>query len=218
MMNPALVNSMREHDILQSRALRGVARAVHWLASGLGRRPNDAWKKMTVLRMILGVALVTALGLACAQLSAVPRSHFKIVERFPDRVGEIETLGVEVKSALPDGTVSEADLEKLSAFFSDGLREGSFGAVVNLTSGGNADAVGLVLTVHVNLLKAATQEERKKRVASHLHGIISLRNRVTGRSLGTATIWATGSGLDLKPNYAPNIVLEFTEAIREIIH
>ena len=173
---------------------------------------------MAALRMILGVALVTALGLACAQLSAVPRSHFKIVERFPDRVGEIETLGVEVKSALPDGTVSEADLKKLSAFFSDGLREGSFGSVVNLTSGGNANAVGLVLTVHVNLLKAATQEERKKRVASHLHGIISLRNRVTGRSLGTATIWATGSGLDLKPNYAPNTVLEFTEAIREIIH
>ena len=174
---------------------------------------------MMAARTILAVALAASLALACAQLGVAPRSHFKIVERFPDRLGGIETLGVEVKSALPDGSVSETDLERLSAFFSDGLREaGNFGAVVNLNGGGNANDVGLVLTVHINLLKAATQEERKKSIPSHLHGIISLRNRVTGRSLGTATIWATGSGLDLTTNYMPKTVATFTESIREILH
>jgi hypothetical protein len=174
---------------------------------------------MVAARTILAFALAASLGLACAQLGIAPRSHFKIVERFPDRLGEIETLGVEVKSALPDGSLSEADLEKLSAFFSDGLREaGNFGAVVNLNGGGNAKDVGLVLTVDINLLKAATPEERKKSIPSHLHGIISLRNRVTGRSLGTAAIWATGSGLDLTTNYMPKTVAEFTGAIQEILH
>jgi hypothetical protein len=174
---------------------------------------------MAAVRIVLAVAIAVALGPACAQVGVVPRSDFKVVERFPDRVGEIETLGVEVESALPDGTISEADLEKLSAFISDGLREGdSFGAVVDLTSGGDAGKVGLVVTVHINLRKAATQEERKKRVRSYLVGIISLRNRVTGRSLGKAAIWATGPGLDLTANYTPKTVREFTDAIRQIIH
>lgn len=173
---------------------------------------------MATVRIILAIALAVVLGLACAQVGVLPRSDFKVVERFPFRVGEIETLGVEVKSALPDGTLSEADLEKLSAFFSAGLRErDSFAVVVDLTSGGDPEKVDLVVTVHINLRKSATVEERKRRVRSYLVGIIALRSRVSGRSLGTATIWATGSGLDLEANYMPKIVREFTEAIREII-
>jgi hypothetical protein len=174
---------------------------------------------MAAARMILAIALAASLGTACAQVGVIPRSDYKVVERFPDRLGEIETLGVEVQSALPDGTMPEADLEKLSAFISDDLREGDrFGAVVDLTSGGDAENVGLIVTVHINLRKAATQEERKKRVRSYLVGIISLHNRVNGRSLGRATIWATGPGLDLTANYTPKTVRKFTEAIREIIH
>jgi hypothetical protein len=169
--------------------------------------------------MILAIAIAAILGTACAQVGVIPRSDYKVVERFPDRLDEIETLGVEVRSALPDGTMSEADLEKLSAFISGGLREGDrFGAVVDLTRGGDAENVDLIVTVHINLRKAATQEERKKRVRSYLVGIISLRNRVTDRSLGRAAIWATGSGLDLTANYTPKTVRKFTEAIREIIH
>lgn len=174
---------------------------------------------MAAARIILTIAFAATLGTACAQVGVVPRSDYRVVERFPDRVGEIETLGVEVKSALPDGTMSEADLEKLSAFISDGLREGdSFGAVVDLTSGGDPGKVGLIVTVHINLRKAATQEERRVRVRSYLVGVISLRNRVTGRNLGKATLWATGPGLDLTANYTPKTVRKFTEAIREIIH
>ena len=174
---------------------------------------------MAAARIILTVALAAILGLACAHAGVVARSDYRSVERFPDRVGEIETLGVEVKSALPDGTVPEADLEKLSAFISDDLREGqSFGAVVDLTSGGDPGRVGLVVTIHINLLKAATTEERRKRVLSYLVGVVSLRNRVTDRSLGTATVWATGSGLDLTANYMPKTLRKFTQSIREILH
>jgi hypothetical protein len=174
---------------------------------------------MASARIILTVALAAILLLACAHAGVVAWSDYRVVERFPDRVGEIETLGVEVKSALPDGTVPEADLEKLSAFISDGLREGqSFGAVVDLTGGGDPGKVGLVVTVHINLLKSATPEERKKRVRSYLVGIVSLRNRVTDRSLGTATVWATGSGLDLTANYMPKTLFKFTDSIREILH
>jgi hypothetical protein len=174
---------------------------------------------MTATRMVLALTLTAVVGLACAQLGVISRAQFKIVERFPDRVGEIETLGVEVKSALPDGMVSELNLEKLSAFFSDGLREGgSFGAVVDLTSGGDVKNVGLVVTVHISLLKASSQAERKKGVASHLHGTMSLRNRVTDRSLGVATIWASGSNLNLASNQMPKAVREFAEAMREILH
>ena len=179
---------------------------------------------MTATKMILGIALTATLGLACAQIGVAPSSRFKIVDRFPDRVGELEVLGIEVKSALPDGSIPEADLEKLAGFISDDLRGarggrgGSFAAVVNLNAGGKADKVGLILTIDINLLRAATPEERKKRVASHLHGTISLRNRVTGKHLGTAAIWATGSGLDLEPTYPPKTVAEFTDAIREIVH
>ena len=64
---------------------------------------------MAAARIILTVALAAILGLACAHAGVVARSDYRDVERFPDRVGEIETLGVEVKSALPDGTVLGAE-------------------------------------------------------------------------------------------------------------
>jgi len=143
---------------------------------------------MAAARIILTIAFAASLGTACAQVGVVPRSDYRVVERFPDRVGEIETLG------------------------------DSFGAVVDLTSGGDPEKVGLIVTVHINLRKAATQEERRVRVRSYLVGVISLRNRVTGRNLGKATLWATGPGLDLTANYTPKTVRKFTEAIREIIH
>ena len=75
----------------------------------------------------------------------------------------------------------------------------------------------LILTIEINVLDAATPEERKERVPSHLDGTISLRNRATEKSLGRATIWATGSGLDLKPTYKPDTVRAFTNEIRKII-
>ena len=100
---------------------------------------------MKAIRIVLAIALTAGIGLACAQGGVLPRAQFKITERFPDRPGQIETLGVEVKSALPDGMISELNLEKLSAFFSDGLREGSFGAVVDLTSGGDVKDVAFVV-------------------------------------------------------------------------
>jgi hypothetical protein len=167
--------------------------------------------------MMLGIVLVTALGLACAQLGVAPSARFKIDERFPDRIGEAKVLGVEVTSALPSGSVSESDLKRLSGFFTRSLTEGSFDAAFDLTSGGHAGEVDLILTVDITLLEAATPEERKKRVPSHLHGTISLRDRATGRNFGRATIWATGSGLDLKPEYMPDTVRKFIEAIRGIV-
>ena len=178
---------------------------------------------MTALRMILGVSLAATLALACAQLGVAPSARFKIDERFPPRIGEVKILGIDVISALPSGSVSEANLKSLSAFISDGLRQGSqagqgsFGAIVDITGGGRVEQADLVLTIAITLLEAATPEERKNRVPSHLHGIISLQSRESGKKLGTASIWATGSGLDLEPNYQPQTVRAFTNAIRDVL-
>ncbi len=170
------------------------------------------------IRMVLALTLTAVVGLACAQIGVNSKVHSKITERFPDRLNRIETLGVEVKSALPEGAVSELDLEKLSAFISDGLRKGVFGAVVDLTGGGDVKNVGLVVTIHINLLEASDQAERKKGVTSHLHGSVTLRNRVTDRSLGATSIWASGSNLNLASNHAPQIVRKFTDELREVLH
>jgi hypothetical protein len=173
--------------------------------------------------MILGVLLAAMVVLAAAQLGAEPRAQFKVDERFPPRIGEIKILGVEVSSALSDGSVSEADLKSLSVFISDGLRkgseagQGSFAAVVDITSGGRAKEADLILSIEITVLEAATPEERKERIPSHLHGTISLVSRATQKKLGTATIWATGLGLDLDSNYQPQTVRTFTATIREII-
>jgi hypothetical protein len=178
---------------------------------------------MTAVRTILGVSLAATLALACAQLGVAPSARFKIDERFLPRFGEAKVLGIEVVSGLPNGSVSEADLKKLSAFVTDDLwagneaGQGSFDAIINITGGARAEKADLILTVAITLLEAATPEERKNRVPSHLHAIISLQSRESGKKLGTASIWATGSGLDLEPNYQPQTVRAFTNAIRDVL-
>ena len=78
---------------------------------------------MRSARTILTVALVGAFALGCGHLGVSPKSRFQIQERFPDRLGSVEVMGVEVRSALPDRTLPDADLEKLAGFLAHDLRQ-----------------------------------------------------------------------------------------------
>lgn len=177
---------------------------------------------MSAMRMILGVALATTLGLACAQLGVVPSARFKVNQPFVPREGESNTLGVNVVAALPAGTLSAENLKRLSGWISVGLMEGSmdatgrFDRVIDMKNDGNqGNDANLILTVEISVLEAATQAEEKKQIPSHLHAKISLRSRATGKNMGSASIWAVGSELNLASNNRPRIVTAFINAIRE---
>ena len=172
---------------------------------------------MTAIRIFLCVVLAAAVGLACAQVGVSPSARYKVTKRFRDRLPGLKVLGIEVKSALPNGSISDAELEKLSGFFATDLRQVRYLPVVNITAGGSETDADMILTIDITMLKAASQQERQKRIASHLRGNISLRSRTTDRELGAATIWAKGSGLNLKPNYVPATVRTFTKAIADVM-
>ena len=126
-----------------------------------------------------------------------------------------------VHSGLPEDAVSDAELERLGNFVAAGLRKTTIGALVNLTGREfeeEADAnVAFILTVDIDMLKAATQEERRNRIPSHLRGTVAIHRVASGRKLGKAMIWSRGSGLDLAANNSPDTVREFVATVRSII-
>lgn len=172
---------------------------------------------MRSARTILTVALVGAFALGCGHLGVSPKSRFQIQERFPDRLGSVEVMGVEVRSALPDRTLPDADLEKLAGFLAHDLRQTTIGVVTNLNAGADAAHASIVLTVDIHRLDASTREQRREGVPSRLYGTISLHRVATGRSLGTARIWVIGGALDLVPSYTPDTVREFASVIRRVV-
>ena len=171
---------------------------------------------MTARRTLLVIALTFSIGLACSVLGVSPVARYKITERFPERLGRVEIVGIQVNSALPAGVLSEADLEKLAGFICERLQIFTIGLLANLNAGANAKQMEVILTIEISRFDASTQEQRKNRVPSYLHGDISLHRVSTGKRLGTATIWARGSGLKLKTNNIPDTVEEFALAIRQI--
>ena len=172
-----------------------------------------------IVRITVIVSIAAILFLAAAEVANALTANYEVTERFRRRLPGFKTLGVHVRSALPDGQlIPDADLEKLSSFISVDLRQSRFLPVVNLTRYGDASAADMVLTVDITRIKAATRDERKQGIRSRLEGTIALRNRSTGRNMGRAELWATGSALDLGPNYVPAIVRTFTNAIADIIH
>ena len=172
---------------------------------------------MTLRVNAIGVLLILAFGLACTSLSVSPSSRFRITERFPKRMGQVEVFGVEVRSALPEGTIPDEQLEKLSAFFTHELQQTTIGLVANLNAGAEAEMMAVILTVDINRLDAATQEEQLNRVPSRLYGKIKLHRVATDKKLGAATILVAGAGLDLEANYAPDTVREFAAVLRRIV-
>ena len=88
--------------------------------------------------------------------------------------------------------------------------------MIGHSSTANTVKVRVIMTININLFEAATQEQRKNRIPSHLHGVIALHRVSTDKNLGAASIWARGSRLDLKTNYMPDTVREFADAIAQI--
>lgn len=172
---------------------------------------------MTATRSVLGVSIVLAFTLACTLLSVSPSSRFRITDRFSGRLGQVEVFGVEVRSALPEGVISEAYLKKLSGFFTHELQQTTIGLVANLNAGAKRESMAVILTIDIRRLDIATQEQRQNRVPSRLYGNIELHRVATGRKLGAAVILAVGSSLDLEANYAPNTVREFAAVLRRIV-
>ncbi len=172
---------------------------------------------MTLIRMLLVCALIVASGLSCSLLAVSPRSRFKVTDRFPDRLGQVEVFGIEVRSALPDGVVSDENLEKLSGFFADDLQQTTIGLVANINGGADPALMAVILTVDISRLDVPTQEQRKNRVPAYLHGTIALHRVANDRQLGSAVIWAKGSGLNLESNNSPDTVREFASVIRRIV-
>jgi hypothetical protein len=172
---------------------------------------------MTAIRRLLVVSFVVAFGLAWGSVAVSQTARYKITKRFPDRVGQIEVLGIEVRSALPDGTLSDADLEKLAGFLCERLQQTTIGLIANLNAGADAEHMAVILTVDIDRFDATTREQRQNRVHAYLFGTISLHRVSTGRHLGAASIWARGSGLDLGTNYLPDTVDEFAMAVRQIV-
>jgi hypothetical protein len=171
---------------------------------------------MAASRMILLIVLASTFGLACSTMGISPTARYKIIERFPERLGPVEVVGVEVRSALPVGVISEADLEKLASFISERLQRFTIGVIANINGGADAERMEVILTIDISLFEVATQEQRRNRVPSYLHGTVSLHRVATGRNLGTAIVWARGGRLDLDTNNVPDTVQEFAFAIRQI--
>jgi len=162
--------------------------------------------------------LTISLNLACAAAAVIPRAHSVIEEPFAGRVGRIEVTGVEVRSALPEGAVSDEDLEKLAGYVCADLRKLTISSCINLNAGADAELASRILTIEVNLMRMATPEEQRKRIPSYLHGSVSIHRVATGANLGRALVWARGSSLDFQSNYVPNTVREFTSAIHKLIN
>lgn len=173
---------------------------------------------MRTRRTILAALLVLVFGFGCTHMGVSPRSRFQIQERFTDRLGRVEVMGVEVRSALPDRVLPDEHLEKLAGFLAHDLRQTTIGVVTNLNAGADVSDASIVLTVDVHRLDASTRAQRRQGVPSRLYGTISLRRVATGRSLGTARIWVIGGGLDLAPTYTPDTVREFASVIRRVVH
>ena len=172
---------------------------------------------MTAVGRILVVSLAVAFGLVCGSVGVSQTARYKITKRFPDRIGQVDVLGIQVESTLPDGTLSDADLEKLAGFLCERLQQTTIGLIANLNAGANTEHMAVILTVDIDRFDATTQEQRQNRVPSYLFGTISLHRVSTGKHLGAATIWARGTGLDLDTNYLPDTVDEFAMAVRQIV-
>jgi hypothetical protein len=174
---------------------------------------------MRARRTIPAALLVLAFGFGCTYMGVSPSSRFQIQERFTPRLGSVEVMGVEVRSALPDRVLPDDHLEKLAGFLAHDLRQTTIGVVTNLNGGADVSDASIVLTVDVHRLDASTRAQQREGVPSRLYGTISLRRVATGRSLGTARIWVIGGGLDLGPTYTstPDTVREFASVIRRVV-
>lgn len=175
-----------------------------------------ARRKGSAVRAFL---LVTAsLHLACGAAAVHPRAHFLIDDPFSSRVGRLEVTGVEVKSALSEGSLSDEDLEKLAGYVCADLRKATISKYLNLNAGADPGLASRILTIEVNLVQIATPEEQRDHVPSYLNGTVSFHRVATGANLGSARVWARGSSLGFQTNYVPNTVREFTSAIHKLIN
>jgi hypothetical protein len=172
---------------------------------------------MAAIRMILIVSFMLASGIACGSVEGAHTARYKITNRFPDRLGQVEVLGIEVRSALPDGTLSDAELKKLAGFFCAYLQYTTIGLIANLNAGANAKHMAVILTVDIDRFDVTTPEQQRNKVPAYLFGSISLHRVSTDRQLGSASVWARGSVLDLSTNYPSDTVDEFALAIRQIV-
>jgi len=174
------------------------------------------------LRATLGLFFsLSILACAHAPLGVSPTSRYMVTERFLARPGGIDITGVIVRSAIDERDLSDAELEKLGSFLAAGLRKTTIGPLLNLTGHQFDDEaetnVEFILTIEIDMLKAATQEDRQNRVPSHLRGKISMHRVASGKRLGTAHVWSQGSGLDLAASNSPDTVREFVATLRSII-
>lgn len=173
------------------------------------------------LGLALAVALLSTLSCSHAPLGVSPTSRYKVTERFLARPGGVDITGVIVRSTMDGQDLSEAELEKLGSFLAAGLRKTTIGPLLNLTGKEFEDEsetnVAFILTIDIDMLKSATQEERRNRVPSHLRGKISMHRVASGKRLGTAHVWSQGSGLDLTASNSPDTVREFVATVRSII-
>jgi hypothetical protein len=167
--------------------------------------------------LALAIALC-ALG-ACSTLGtgSPVTSRYELLSSFKGRAGP-DDVGVRVESHLTEGSLSDEQLKKLSAFIAGILREsGDFGMVLDLTSGADRAPGQVLLDVHVTNFQVVTEADRKAGGTSHLDGTIQVTG-VNETNLGSARIWASGYRLELAgKTRPPDTVVQFGGTIVELM-
>lgn len=145
--------------------------------------------------------------------------RYEEIQPFQRILGANE-LGLRVHSGLASGSLSDQQIKQLSTFLSDLLDEsGAYDLVLDLTYSNDTSSVELLLDLVITDFHRATQQELAAGKPSRLTGNLTIK-QTDGlqRTVGVATIWATGVRLDLVGNTeAPDTVIEFADVIRDIM-
>ncbi|MGI9591686.1 MAG: hypothetical protein ACR2P8_09985 [Myxococcota bacterium] len=177
-------------------------------------------KRLAVFRRLALASALCALS-ACSTSGTAPEpaatSRYEILSSFRGRAGQ-DDVGVRVESHLAEGSLSDEQLKKLSAFIANSLREsGHFGVVLDLTSGLHQASGEVLLDVHVTNFQVASEADRKAGRVSHLDGTIQVTG-TNGTNLGSAKIWASGYRLELAgKTRPPDTVVQFASTIVELM-
>jgi hypothetical protein len=167
------------------------------------------------------VALLGAVLLAgCSGMKGQPLGgHYELEGNFR-RLAEEDRFGVRVSADLESGTMSDEQVEALSTFISNLLRESRPGGVVlDLTSyESQSKSVDLVLDIVVTKFAPADAQARSQGIRSHLAGRLTMLD-TANEPRGAALIRADGFRLDvLKETKAPDTVVYFTNVIVDLIN
>ena len=167
----------------------------------------------------LAIGIVVFAASACSTLDsqAPRRATHEILVPFVSQ-SQQDHIAVRVSSSLADGTLSDAQLKKLSAFICTLLREsGDFTMVRDLTASEETGSGPLLLEVEVTAFDVAGEAELEAGGMSQLDGTIQVTD-ARDSDQGRAKISASGDRLALEDETRPpDTVVQFARTVVRLL-